>query len=164
MHCPYDCSNWFAVEIEEFAATAVHLDDNVVILDTIRRVLFDKGKTVATAKFWLPSGFLCGGLYMHEGWTVCTHFRLPTPGEPSVDRFSSSPMSFSVGQGQTASVRPPLTSVSKDYTLPSQSEGTARRHRSSRDWHRSQRQQHRQPPFPDGQVGWRRVRRPLQRR
>jgi len=81
MHCPYDCSSWSATPIDEFAATAVHLDGNVVILNTIRRVLFDKGKTSATAKFWLPSGLLCGGLYAHEGWTVCTHFRLPTPGE-----------------------------------------------------------------------------------
>ena len=34
-------------------------------------------------------------------------------------------MRFSVGQGQTASVTPPLTSVSKELTLPSQTEGTA---------------------------------------
>jgi hypothetical protein len=77
MHCPYDCSSWSATPSVEFAATAVRLDSNVVTLNTIRRVLFDKGKTSATAKYSFPSGFLCGGLYMHEGWTVCTHFPLP---------------------------------------------------------------------------------------
>ena len=182
MHCPYDCSSWSATPSVEFAATAVRLDSNVVTLNTIRRALFDKGKAGPMSKFWMPSGFLCGGLYehggwtlsthfnlpspgkrasvracvcecvcvracvracvrvcvcvcvcrflcgglyMHEGWTVCTHFPLPAPGETSVARFASSLMGFSVGQGQTASVTPPLTSVSKEYTLPSQSEGTA---------------------------------------
>ena len=80
MHCPYDRASWSATPSVEFAATAVRLDGNVVTLNTIRRALFDKGKTSATAKYSFPSGFLCGGLYEHGGWTLSTHFNLPSPG------------------------------------------------------------------------------------
>ena len=109
--------------------------------------------------------FLCGGLYMHEGWTVCTHFPLPAPGETSVARFASSLMGFSVGQGQTASVTPPLTSVSKEYTLPSQSEGTAvdTEFLGIGTGQMGDSVKQPKPPFCDGDVGWRRVRRLLQR-